>query len=232
VGTFGGWFRSGTAAVRRRRVRSARHGATLQPAATPDAVRLALLHALHEGRDADLDGTAHRRTLELTAIIGATRTATDPAVRALTARAETGLRHALRDLCDLALNADPATPDLTEFGAAVRRLAVAVPFPVQVTVEAVPLAPAAAATAYAVICEALANVVGHARARRAIVTVRRHGPTVQLSVTDDGDGGAQPVIGGGIVLLAARVAALGGLLHVDSPPGSGTHVAVELPYHG
>jgi signal transduction histidine kinase len=181
VSAFGGWLRSGTAAVRRRRERS---GAARHPAPalmTQDDVCLAL-------------------------------------------------RHALRDLCDLALRGDPPLADLAAFDAAVRRVAAAMPLPVQVTVEAVPPAPAAASTAYAVICEALANVVGHARARRAIVTVRRHGPTVQLSVSDDGDGGAQPVIGGGIVVLAARVAALGGLLHVDSPAGSGTHVTVELPF--
>lgn len=178
------------------------------------------------GTDAELEEAAHRRALELTAIIEVTRAATDPAVRALTPRAETELRHALRDLCDLALGG----PGVVELGGAVRRLTVAVPLPVQVTVETVPVTPVVAAVAYAVVCEALGNAVGHGRARRAVVTVRRHGRTVQLTVSDDGEGGAQPVIGGGIVMLAARVAALGGLLHLDSPPGSGTHVTVELPY--
>ena len=178
MGTFGVWFRSGTAALRRReRSAVARHTTPV----TPDVVRLAL-------------------------------------------------RHALRDRCDAALRDDSAVRDPAAFDTAVRQLAASLPFPVHVTVDDVPLTPAVASAAYAVICEALANVVGHAEARRAIVTVRRHGPTVQLSVTDDGSGGAQPVIGGGIVVLAARVAALGGMLHVDSPPGSGTHVTVELPY--
>jgi signal transduction histidine kinase len=179
VGAFGLWFKSGAAAVRRRREpagAAAGHPAPDRPPATLDTSR-------------------------------------------------TELRHALRDLCDSALHTEPAMP----LEAAVRRLAVAMPLPVQVTVDAAPLAPAVEAIAYAVICESLANVVGHARARRVIVTVRRHGPTVQIAVADDGVGGAQPVIGGGIVVLAARVAALGGVLHVDSPPGSGTHVTVELP---
>ncbi|MEV4510180.1 hypothetical protein AB0K00_14595 [Dactylosporangium sp. NPDC049525] len=228
VGAIGLWFGSGAAALRRRRSWSARRYAEL----------LARLRELESGRatggngsDADAAHTVDRRARELSAVIGATRAATDPAVRALTARAETALRHALRDLCELALAGDPAVPDLAAFDATVRRLAAAVPLTVQVTVDAVPAAPMAVSTAYAVICEALGNVVGHAGARRAIVTVRRHGPTVQIAVSDDGAGGAQPVIGGGIVLLAARITALGGILHVDSPPGSGTHLTVELPYH-
>ncbi len=143
--------------------------------------------------------------------------------------AATELRHTLRSLCDLALAGDPSTPEQFTLGPAVRRLAAVMPFPVQVNVDVVPLAPAVSSLAYAVICESLANAAGHAGARRAVVTVRRHGPTVQIAVSDDGAGGATPVLGGGIVTLAARAAALGGLLHVDSPAGSGTHVSVELP---
>lgn len=143
--------------------------------------------------------------------------------------AATELRHTLRSLCDLALAGDPATPEQFALVPAVQRLAAVMPLPVQINMDTVPMSPAVASMAYAVICEALANAAGHAGARRAVVTVRRHGPTVQISVSDDGVGGAAPVLGGGIVMLAARAAALGGLLHVDSPPGSGTHVSVELP---
>lgn len=190
---------------------------------------LARLRELESTRTGDGAGrSGHRRAQEVAAIIGSTRAAADPAVRALTARAETVLRHALRDLCDAALgDGDGEGPE--DLDTSVRALAAAMPLPVRVTVEIGPLPPAVAATVYAVICEALANAVGHARARQVVVTVRRHGPTVQVAVSDDGAGGAQPVMGGGIVVLAARVAALGGLLHLDSPAGSGTHVTVELP---
>jgi signal transduction histidine kinase len=116
--------------------------------------------------------------------------------------------------------------------AAVQRLTATVPVPVRVSVGTPALAPAVASTVYAMICEALANAVGHAGAQQAIVAVHRHGPTVQIAVTDDGIGGAKPIMGGGIILIAARAAALGGLLHVDSPPGSGTCLSMELPHHG
>ncbi|MEV0132097.1 ATP-binding protein [Dactylosporangium sp. NPDC050688] len=233
MGTFGLWLGSGAAALRRRRERSAVAVRAAEPERRQEhAELLARLRELESTRTGDDAGHGgHRRTQEVAAIIGSTRAAADPAVRALTSRAETVLRHALRDLCDAALGdgagEGPAEPE--DLDTSVRALAAAVPLPVRVTVDVGPLAPAVAATVYAVICESLANVVGHARARQVVVTVRRHGPTVQVAVSDDGDGGAQPVMGGGIVVLAARVAALGGLLHVDSPPGSGTHVTVELP---
>jgi signal transduction histidine kinase len=151
------------------------------------------------------------------------------AAAALRRERETELRNTLRSLCDVALAAGSATPDQFALGPAVHRLAAVMPLPVIVDVETMPLDPTVASAVYATICEALGNVVGHAGARQAIVTVRRHGPTVQVMVADDGIGGAAPVLGGGIVTLAARAAVLGGLLHVDSPPDSGTRLALELP---
>ena len=230
MSTFELWLGSGAAALRRRREEPGQwHAKLLARLRVIESARWddGTAGGTRQGRAADPGDTAHRRVLELTGIIGSARAAADPAARAVTARAETQLRHVLRELCDLTLGGDPAGQEGLDV--AVRRLAAAMPLPVQVTVDAVALAPAVEAAVYAVICESLGNVVGHARARRAIVTVGRHGPTVQIAVADDGEGGAQPVMGGGIVVLAARVAALGGLLHVDSRPGSGTHVTVELP---
>ena len=51
---------------------------------------------------------------------------------------------------------------------------------------------------------------------------------VRLSVEDDGRGGAN-ARGSGLVGLADRVAALGGRLFVESPPGGGTRIVAELP---
>jgi signal transduction histidine kinase len=216
----GEWLGSGAAALRRRRERA---GSQLPGLET----RLDGLRA-RRGDGAGQDALFGRVT-DLAAITGEARGVAEPGVRELTERAGTELRHALRELCDLTLA--EGVPEVG-FEAAVRRLAEAMPVPVQVTVDVGELPVTTAGIAYAVVCEALANVAGHARARRVVVTIRKHGTTVQVSVADDGDGGAQPVIGGGIVLLAARVAALGGLLHVDSPAGSGTHVTAELPYTG
>ena len=50
-----------------------------------------------------------------------------------------------------------------------------------------------------------------------------------VSVSDDGRGGADPLGGSGLHGLADRVAALGGTLTVDSPPGGGTTIVASLP---
>ena len=46
---------------------------------------------------------------------------------------------------------------------------------------------------------------------------------------DDGVGGADPATGSGLRGLCDRVEALDGRFEIDSPPGSGTTVTVELP---
>jgi len=52
-----------------------------------------------------------------------------------------------------------------------------------------------------------------------------------MSVTDDGDGGARLVAGGGLAGLLERVQTVDGRLDVDSPPGGPTTVTIELPRH-
>ena len=50
-----------------------------------------------------------------------------------------------------------------------------------------------------------------------------------VTVADDGTGGAVPQPGRGLAGIGDRVAALDGDLTIDSPPGGGTRVRVELP---
>ena len=83
-------------------------------------------------------------------------------------------------------------------------------------------------TAYFVIAEALTNVVKHAEATRAQVTVAATVDVLTIEVRDDGRGGADPH-GTGFTGLADRVDAMNGNLVVISPRGSGTTVRVTLP---
>jgi signal transduction histidine kinase len=85
------------------------------------------------------------------------------------------------------------------------------------------------AVAYFVVAEALTNVVKHAEASRAEVTVERFGATLLVVVSDDGVGGADPAGGTGLAGLAGRVASVDGTLSVDSPVGGPTVMTVELP---
>ena len=50
-----------------------------------------------------------------------------------------------------------------------------------------------------------------------------------VEIADDGIGGATPARGSGLRGLADRVEALGGRLHVSSPPGGGTVVRAAVP---
>ena len=51
---------------------------------------------------------------------------------------------------------------------------------------------------------------------------------LRMTIADDGVGGAAPSRPG-LPGMLDRVAAQGGTLAIDSPPGAGTRIAVELP---
>ena len=84
-------------------------------------------------------------------------------------------------------------------------------------------------TAYYVVSEALTNTAKHANASAVHVSVDPVDGIVRLSVRDDGIGGADPTRGSGLVGLKDRVEATGGTLIVQSRPGEGTRLLVELP---
>jgi signal transduction histidine kinase len=100
--------------------------------------------------------------------------------------------------------------------------------PVDVAVAGERLAAEIEASAYFVVAEALTNVVKHSRARTAEVKAWVQDSVLHLDVRDDGVGGARSD-GSGLLGLNDRVAALGGRLRVESPPGGGTRIAATLP---
>jgi signal transduction histidine kinase len=83
--------------------------------------------------------------------------------------------------------------------------------------------------AYFIVSEALTNVVKHARATSAEVTVTRAGDLLRIVVSDDGTGGAVDGGGSGLRGLAQRAAAVDGTLNIDSPQGGPTVITAELP---
>jgi PAS domain S-box-containing protein len=97
-----------------------------------------------------------------------------------------------------------------------------------VEIEARPQESVEIATYY-VVSEALTNAAKHAHAAHIKVTVRASTGVLRATVEDDGVGGAEASAGSGLVGLIDRVEALGGRLVLDSPPGEGTRISVELP---
>jgi len=84
---------------------------------------------------------------------------------------------------------------------------------------------------YRVVQEALNNCSKHANAKRAKVTLKRIPGHLQVTIEDDGKGfDATRVRGLGLIGMHERVSQLGGELKVNSDPGKGTRISVDLPF--
>lgn len=98
--------------------------------------------------------------------------------------------------------------------------------------EAAGLPASATTTIFRIAQEALANVMRHANASAAWVTLKRTRRQVVLTVEDDGCGmhdEQRPGKGLGIVSMRERAAHLGGVLSVGGRRGGGTRVVARLP---
>ena len=80
--------------------------------------------------------------------------------------------------------------------------------------------------------EALSNIARHSKGTRGTVEVESRGGHVKMVVSDNGvgfDAGKSRSAGHqGLVNMRARVASIGGTLDVDSGPGRGTRIIVEV----
>ena len=155
----------------------------------------------------------------------------DPeAARAMLARAREQLAFGLSELRDLARGIHPTVLTERGLGAALTALAQRAPLPVDLSV-AVPdrLDPTIEAAAYFLVSEALTNVAKHARADRVTVDIAATDGALEVTIADDGAGGADTAKGSGLRGLVDRVTAVGGRLDVSSPPGQGTRLSARLP---
>jgi PAS domain S-box-containing protein len=177
------------------------------------------------------DGAQQRLvSLALQLRLAKTELKTNPDAAAVSLKAATDeLDLALEELRELARGLHPGA--LTQRGLpnAINVLAERLPIDVRVDAMEERLAENVEATVYYIVSEALTNVVRHARATCAEVTIRRHGDILRFEVIDDGRGGADPKLGSGILGLRDRAEAAGGTLFVISPPGKGTTVTAQLP---
>ncbi len=89
---------------------------------------------------------------------------------------------------------------------------------------------------YRVVQEALTNCARHSQARNVTVRLWQSGGEIHVEIHDDGKGfpagppgGSKERTGLGILGMRERVAALGGVLAIESAPGSGTRVSAQLP---
>jgi signal transduction histidine kinase len=188
-----------------------------------DAERRRIERDLHDGAQQRLVALAMRldqargRTADAGAIID---------------RATEELLAAIREVRDLAHGLHP--PILTERGvaAAVEALAERTTLPVRVSIPPDRLPADVEAAAYFLVAESLTNAAKHAGATAAEVRATLDGGVLHVTVSDDGRGGADASGGTGLVGLVDRLAAIGGTLAVESPPGGGTTLQASIPLGG
>jgi PAS domain S-box-containing protein len=145
-------------------------------------------------------------------------------------RIATGMVEAVEELRELSRGIHPAIDSRGGLGPALRALARRSAIPVELDLGTdIRLPEPIEVAAYFVASESMANAAKHAQGSRIDVVLTTVGDSLVLSIRDDGIGGADPLVGSGLVGLADRVEALGGSVEVRSPSGHGTHVVAQLP---
>ena len=162
----------------------------------------------------------------------------DPATHGALAAIETLIGEAYVSVKSIATELRPSALNLG-LPAAIEWQAARVlePAGLQFTASLAPLAeslPDEVATAlFRIVQEAFTNVLRYAQARSVHVSLRQADGHWSLSVADDGRGfdpaAVSPGEHFGLVGMRERVAALDGVLDIDSAPGEGTRINVRIP---
>ena len=196
--------------------------------ATADETRRRIERDLHDG--------AQQRLVSLRLALRAAQTIVPSHLGELGDELEQvadGLEGVLDELREMARGIHPAILAKGGLAPALKTLARRWTVPVKLDMRAVARLPERVEVAtYYVVSEALTNAAKHAQASLVNVEVETVEGALRLCVRDDGVGGADPIRGSGLVGLKDRVEALGGAITIQSPPGSGTAVRVELPLSG
>ncbi|WP_239003656.1 sensor histidine kinase [Nocardia panacis] len=181
------------------------------------------------------DGTQNRLvTIAMTLGRAEERAATGADTGALISDARASAKEALTELRDLVRGIHPPALDLG-LGPALETLAARSSIPVELRVNLLQRpGPAVEAIAYFAVAELLTNVVKHAHAERAWVSVLSDNRgAITVTVRDNGIGGVLPpghsTGGSGLAGLATRASAVDGTLTVHSPTGGPTVVTLVLP---
>lgn len=102
------------------------------------------------------------------------------------------------------------------------------------------LPPHVETTVYRIVQEALTNVLKHAEASQVSLIVERRDEVLRVIIEDNGQGFETEALSGegtgghqvGLSSMRERARLIGGSLSVDSEPGSGTTMYLEVPLHG
>lgn len=114
--------------------------------------------------------------------------------------------------------------------AALSDLADRSPVPVKVDVDPVlRFSDATEASLHSIATEFVANSLKHSGARQITITLDTAPGAVRFLLSDDGNGGADPARGTGLIGITHRVTLLRGTAQLDSPIGGPTTLSITLP---
>jgi signal transduction histidine kinase len=140
------------------------------------------------------------------------------------------LAGAVNELQEISRGIHPAILSQGGLGAALKTLARRSSVPVKLDLPADRRLPDSVEVAvYYLVSEALTNVAKHAHASIIHVDLEADDGMVQVSVRDNGIGGARPEQGSGLIGLRDRIEALGGKSDLASPEGKGTTLLAKIP---
>ncbi|MFD5768637.1 sensor histidine kinase [Streptomyces sp. NPDC127049] len=181
----------------------------------------------------DLHDGVQQRLVALAMLLGRARRggARDPERAAgLLEQAHREAREVLAELREVAWRVYPSALDSLGLEEALGGVAQRCALPLRIAYEVTgPLPRPVETAAYFVVSEAVTNAAKHSAASAVSVRVAgAPGAPLTVRVEDDGRGGADPA-GSGLTGLRGRVAALDGVLRVESPLGGPTTIVAELP---
>jgi signal transduction histidine kinase len=160
-----------------------------------------------------------------------------PDVRTAVSELRETITAAIQELRALAVELRPKALDDFGLGAAIERLAdtysrrTGIAIDVHVADLGDRLPEDVETALYRIVQESLTNVAKHAGAATASVTVHRR-PRVVTAVVEDDGGGFDPAVittGLGLTSIRERAELVSGTVRVESRPGVGTTIAVEVP---
>jgi PAS domain S-box-containing protein len=200
------------------------------------ASRTRVIAAADESRrriERDLHDATQQRLVSLTLDLRATEAALPPELTELKARlAQTakGMHDVLDEVQEISRGIHPAVLTTGGLRPALRTLARRSSIPVELALHIDRSLPKAVEVAtYFMVSEALTNAAKHAEASCVQVELEACDAVVELTIRDDGVGGADPRKGSGLVGLRDRVDALGGTIDIASPPRGGTALSIRIP---
>jgi signal transduction histidine kinase len=207
--------------------------ANSQARADLTASRARVVAATDETRrqiERDLHDGTQQRLIALLLALRATETQVDDTMQNRLHTIGSDLSDAIDELRELARGIHPSILAEGGLAPAIKSLGRRSTIPVQVRLSLPQrLDTKVEIGAYYVVAEALTNAVRHARAKTICVDASVVDGRLEVSIDDDGIGGADPATGTGLVGLGDRVAALGGSMQIASRPGTGTKLSITIP---